>query len=429
MFHKLRLKLTLVNASLMLILFALLIGGAYGLSQFDANAREEHIGERIIADIRAGRLQEVPPVFLPGGPEGPPPKGRFFAPPPPPNPRIFFVKVSAAGDILFQSNGQPFSQAQLAALVENVFNAKENKGMLAWGDGDYFYQKAPPKDGEAGILLFHDLSQAKHMQRTVMTALLVVGVICALLSFGASFFLANRAMLPIKNAWQQQKDFLSDVSHELRTPLAIIQTNLEIVRQKPCVTVAAQDKWLENIQTECVSMAKMVDSLLFLARSDAQQQQLLKTRFALHGLVLKTVAPFQALAFAKGVTLSVEAEEAVVGYGDEMQIRQAIIILIDNALRHTPSGGRVDVSLTRSGKRAVITVADSGEGIEAAYQEKIFDRFYQVDKARSNGGSAGLGLAIAKCISESHGGGIDVSSVAGNGASFTLWLPLEAAIH
>jgi signal transduction histidine kinase len=128
------------------------------------------------------------------------------------------------------------------------------------------------------------------------------------------------------------------------------------------------------------------------------------------------------LASAKGLSLEIAACTPVKGYGDEGRLKQVIAILLDNAIRHTPAGGKVAVSLSATDNKAVVAVADTGEGIEAEYLDKIFDRFFQVDKARAKGG-AGLGLAIAKWIVESHGGVLAVTSIPGAGTTFTITLP------
>jgi len=257
----------------------------------------------------------------------------------------------------------------------------------------------------------------------LVLALVATGFVCLILSLLASIFMANRALLPIQRAWQQQKDFLADASHELRTPLAVIQTNLEIVMKSPDETVASQDKWLSNIQEESEQMAALVNSLLFLARADSQQQMLTKALFALDQAAAGAAAPFTGIAAAKGLELEVAVGSEATLCGDENRVRQVIGILLDNAIRHTPQGGKVSLQLLRSDNKAMMIVADSGEGIDARYLDKIFDRFYQVDSSRFKGG-AGLGLALAKWIIEHHGGRIQVASTPGSGTRFTVELPL-----
>jgi two-component system, OmpR family, sensor histidine kinase CiaH len=445
MFHKLRLKLTLVNASIILILFILLIGGAYWFSQFDMNRHADFMTRRIMSDIQSGRIKDIPQrpskgfEFPEGTQEGPPP-----GPPGPPpllgpllglilgpqpglshGQNLFFVRTSSSGDIIFQSSSQQLSQERLAVLTTTILHIAALQGTITFDQIPYSYLKSSLNDGTDTLILFRDLSPDINMRRILLTALIVVGAVCLLLSFGASFFMANWAMIPIQKTWQQQKNFLSDASHELRTPLTIIQTNLDIVRRSPDETVSCLSKWVDNIQEECIYMAKLVDSLLFLARTDSQQKTLDKQLFIFNSALMQAVVPFETVAAEKELSLEVSEDVLIQCYGDEARIRQVIGILLDNAIRHTSVGGKIFVSLVQVDTKALLTVADSGEGIESQYLEKIFDRFYQVDSSRSRGG-AGLGLALAKEIIESHGGVINVSSIPGTGTTFRIWLPLAA---
>lgn len=432
MFRKLRLRLTLINASIIIALFLLLIVGVYFFSQIELNRRSDIMAERIIDDLKSGRITDLPPRTRQPEPErgqhrGGPPEPVPGPPPgslaPPPGASFFFVKTASSGAITAQSSALPLASDRLATLTEVVLKSGQQKGMADFDQTSYSYRKAA-LDDQGMIVLFHDLTHELQLRRALLTALVVVGVLCSLLSFGASFYMASRAMVPIQNAWRQQKNFLSDASHELRSPLAIIQTNLDIVLMKPEETVASQRKWLKNIQEEAVLMAKLVDSLLFLARADSHQQMSMKELFSLSAAVERAAAPLRVIAAAKEVMLDVDAEAMVDFYGDEEQLKRVTGILLDNAIRHTPSGGRVLASLARSEPSVILTVADTGEGIAPEHLDKIFDRFFQVDESRAKGG-AGLGLAIARWIVENHGGNIGVKSSPGNGTIFTVSLPLE----
>ncbi|EGO64732.1 sensor histidine kinase [Acetonema longum] len=250
----------------------------------------------------------------------------------------------------------------------------------------------------------------------------IIGIACLALSTGCHFFLINRFLTPLQQIWQQQKDFVCDASHEVRTPLTVILTHLDIIMANSHESVASQTKWLNNIREEALSMSNLVRSLLFLARADSQQQPLDPKSFFLHNALLQAATPFEPVAARKGVSFNITAATPVAGYGDEAKIKQVIAILLDNAIRHTPAGGKVDLTLSQESNQTILTVADSGEGIASEHFDKIFDRFYQVDKARSKGGS-GLGLAIAKWIVENHGGFIQVASIPGAGTTFTVHFP------
>lgn len=427
--NKLHRQLTLVNVAIILLLFLILVVGAYFFFRHDMNRRTDALAGRIVADIKSGQLTDLPqfksamPGPHPPPSSGPPDQPLPFPPgPPPPMHNFFFLKTSPAGSVIFQSSGQPFEGSQLDSLAEKVLSDVKGKGTIIFGQEQYTYYKSPLEDKAGTLILFYDMEQDLDMLRILLTSLVVVGANCLLLSFAASFYMARRAIVPIKAAWRQQTDFLSDASHELRTPLAVIQTNLDVVLNNSGETVSSQHKWLANIREESTHMAKLVDSLLFLARADSRQQLLDMRLFPLGKSLLRAAAPFEPLAAAKGLTLKYAVDGTFNGYGDEARIKQVVAILLDNAIRHTSAGGEITVALAKTGPKTVLTVTDTGEGIAPEYHEKIFDRFFQVDRSRNDNGT-GLGLAIAKWIVESHGGTIRVSSVPGEGTSFAVGLP------
>lgn len=336
----------------------------------------------------------------------------------------FFIKTSPSGDIIFQSANAVLKTKHLAVLTANTASNTHTQGTILFEDIPYFFLKSPLQDQPGTLVIFRDISRETKAQRMILVILIGVGLLCSLFTFVASFFMTKHAMIPLQQAWQQQKNFRSDVSHELRAPLAIIQTNLDIVRSNSCETVSSQKKWLDNIHEESLYMAKLVDSLLFLARADSHHQPINKQPLNFNTAILQTLSLFEMMASTKGVALEVLADTTVQGYGDETRIKQVLGILLDNAIRYTSAGGKISVSLTREAEQAVLTVADSGEGIAPEYFGKIFERFYQIDKAHSKG-SAGLGLAIAKWIIEAHGGTITVTSTPNQGTAFTICLPLN----
>lgn len=414
MFSKLRLKLTLINATVIFILFVILISGTYYFSYGQITHRSETLANKIMTDIKSGIINNMPP--------------RRNNENHPPGPHFFFVKTSQTGAIIFQSSDTSLESDSLETIVKETLERDVSKGVVLLGQSEFSYFISPNPNEHGDIILFQDLTNENNMLRIQLTALLVAGIVCLILSFFGSYLMANRAMIPIQKAWLQQTEFLSDASHELRTPLAVIQTNLDIVLNNPNVTVESQHKWLLNIREESAQMAKLVDALLFLARADANQQYIQNRTFSLNAVLMQAVAPFEPVAERKGLSIQLSVKNNYTGYGDESRIKQVLSILIDNAIRHTPSGGKVSVQLTNDNDKTILTVSDTGEGIEPQYLDKIFDRFYQVDKSRSNGG-AGLGLAIAKCIIESHSGIIDVDSTPGFGTTFTIQFPSQFQVN
>lgn len=419
MFRKLRIQLMLVNLSVIALLFFLLIIGTYFFVQGRMIEGSQHMMDRLSHDLAQGKAINFPPNHdpsMPPPPTSPAERG--------PGPILFFVKATITGDILHTSSFTPLSKDQLEQLTLQIQQVGNTKGNIIFQQTEYFYQITPTTDKQENYIIFQDFQRDRNLLTSLVTGLSITGIICMILSVFGSLFMVNKAMIPIQKSWQQQKDFLADASHEFRTPLAVIQTNLEIVRDNPTETVHSQEQWLNNIYEETLCMTKLVESLLFLARADSQQQLLSKDHFLLHQAVSKAVELLRPLGNGKGVTLIMQGQQEILYYGDEAKLRQVVSILLDNALCHTPTGGKIIVTLEKLPQNILLSVTDTGEGIAAQHVDKIFERFYQSDSSRSQGGT-GLGLSIAKWIVQSHKGNINVVSSVGNGSSFNVFLPHE----
>jgi heavy metal sensor kinase len=229
----------------------------------------------------------------------------------------------------------------------------------------------------------------------------------------------------LEAAFNRQRQFTADASHELRTPLAIMQAEATLALSKER-TEADYRKSLETISQESAYMSSVIGKLLFLARSDAGKEQLNFEDVDLKELLTELSANVEALAQDKGIKFTVDARENLVVHGDKVKLRQLFINILENAVRYTPGEGQVTVSLVKKDSNALVAISDTGIGIPPEHLPHIFERFYRVDKARSRAdGGVGLGLAIAKLITDSHKGNIEVESEVGKGTTFTVTIPLK----
>ena len=228
------------------------------------------------------------------------------------------------------------------------------------------------------------------------------------------------ARVRTEEALEAQRRFVADAAHELRTPLTTIRGNAELLRDYAEVTPQDHAAALAQIQRESERMSRLVNDLLTLARADAGQP-LSREPVALGPLLSEVAAQARVLTQGRHLSLAVAAEATVLGDADPL--RQLLLILLDNALRHTLEDGSVNLRLETQEGKALISVADSGQGIAPEDMPHIFERFYQADRARSSSG-VGLGLAIAQWIVREHGGEIEVSSNPGQGSVFLVRLPL-----
>ena len=238
----------------------------------------------------------------------------------------------------------------------------------------------------------------------------------------------NAMLGRIDRSVSQLRQFTADASHELRAPLALIYTAAEfsLRRERPREDLVEA---LEKILRESRHTTSLIDSLLLLARADSGADGLQAPVSINLSLLCQDAADRAAeLAAAKGLSVSTDlGSTPVVVDGDETALRRLLLILVDNAVKYTPAGGRVDVRLAGAADAAVIRISDTGIGIAAADLPHVFDRFWRADKVRSRAtGGTGLGLAIARWIVDRHRGTIVVSSEAGEGSTFTVTLPLAA---
>lgn len=235
----------------------------------------------------------------------------------------------------------------------------------------------------------------------------------------------NQTLARLEQSFDQLRRFTADASHELRTPLTAIRSVGEMGLRKKGDISYFHDI-IGSMLEEANRLTRLVDSLLTMSRADAGAIQLHPEDLRLLDLAREAAELLQVLADEKGQDLSVTGDENVVVVADRLILRQALVNLVDNALKYSPAGGNVSVRVRSDAKReAILEVQDDGPGIAAEHRAQIFDRFYRVDKARSReAGGAGLGLAIARWAVEVNGGRIEVESEIGKGTLFRARLPL-----
>ena len=227
----------------------------------------------------------------------------------------------------------------------------------------------------------------------------------------------------LEGAFEAQKQFIQDASHELRTPIAIAQTNIEVTEMEEKVTAKEYKRLMEVLKLSLERMNMLSDNLLLLSEDEQDKS---KWSIIDMALLLKEVAEeASAKATAAGVSLELEpTSQEMLARGDAPYLKQAVINLVDNAIKYNQPTGRVKISTHTETYHFIIQVEDSGIGISPADQQRIFDRFYRVDKSRSRThGGSGLGLSIMKKLVEDHGGIISVESTPGTGSTFRIILP------
>ncbi len=239
----------------------------------------------------------------------------------------------------------------------------------------------------------------------------------------------NETLARLEKSFEQLRRFTADASHELRTPLTAIRSVGEVALQNTGDASYYRDI-IGSMLEEVNRLTRLVESLLTMSRADAGQIQLQRISVGVLDLAKEAAALLEVLAEEKHQTIVVDGDPSLAVRADRLILRQALINLIDNAVKYSPAGGKIRVHVHAADGNAVIEVQDSGPGIPPEHAEKVFERFYRVDKARSRAeGGAGLGLSIVHWSVSVHGGKVELDRDAAPGCAFVIRLPLEHKEH
>ena len=241
----------------------------------------------------------------------------------------------------------------------------------------------------------------------------------------------NSLLDRLNQSFERQRRFMADASHELRTPVAILRGEAEVALSQQTRSLEEYRESLGVLHQEAERLTHIVEDLFTLTRADAGQYPLQPRDFYLDELIVECVHSARTLALAKKICLNLEEASESPIHADESLLRRMVLNLLDNAIKYTPQVGRVTLTCRREGKEYAVSITDTGGGIPADLQPRIFERFFRADKARSraenDGGGAGLGLSISRWIAEAHHGRLELTRSDSAGSTFTAYLPAEAA--
>lgn len=256
--------------------------------------------------------------------------------------------------------------------------------------------------------------------RYVNVAILIIFIVSILAYFIGNFF-ASKAIKPIKISIQKQKEFIGDASHEMRTPLSVLLSSVDMLEG------SKNDKSIiKNMKTEILNMRSLISNLLILARTEDEKVKSGFSEFNLSEMILSLADSNQILADKKNIKINIMNDEKINIFANESNISNLLNILLDNAIKYSYENTEIIINVRKTNVNVKIKVKDEGIGIKSEDYDKIFERFYRVDKSRSRSqGSFGLGLSLAKKIIFLHNGKIEVESFYGQGSTFIITLPLS----
>lgn len=267
--------------------------------------------------------------------------------------------------------------------------------------GDYRYYVAAADNG-GYMAIFLECRQELRAVRVFALVSVLVAAVCIALVYILVMFFSKRAIDPVVQSVEKQKQFITDASHELKTPLTVITTSLKVLEME-----VGEQKWIGKAQAQADQMRDLVNALVTLSRLDEEKPALRLADFDISEAVAETAESFRDFAAAQGHTLETEIPAGLTYRGDEYAVRQLVSVLLDNAVKYSDEGGGIRLSLERARRGVALKTCNACSGMDPAELDRIFDRFYRLEKSRSKQtGGFGVGLSIARSIAEAHKGSI-----------------------
>ena len=334
------------------------------------------------------------------------------------NTPCFVAEVNSGGTVHLSGSSYYDLQDEdwILAIVQEAMQAESDSGVLPGYHLRYLRQ--------TGVLTvriaFTDSTLEQTTLQGMMLRMSIVSLAALNILTAYSYVLSGYAVQPVKQAWKEQKQFVSDASHELKTPLTVILSSADLAAGEQ--SVERLHHYNENIRAESLRMKALVESMLTLARTESGNQSPAE-RFDLSETVLESALAFEPVAFEAGKQLQYEVQPALQMNGTRRELRQLADILLDNAVKYAAPRTEIRLSLHQEGRSAVLWVENSGETVPPEKLAHLFDRFYRADASRTASESFGLGLAIAQSIARQHRGNITCTSAEGV-TRFTAVLPL-----
>ena len=396
MIYRLQRKFILISTVAVLSVIALVFGVILVLNISSMNRNMDILADRVSEG--GGKFPGSFGEMMP--PDKKPPRNEqnfdFITPETPFSTRHFTVFFDKKGKVnqTFTESIYAIDEDTAIEYAQKVMDSGEERGWMS----NYRYKVFSTDMGYGVVFVDGSMSRSAMMQSMTIAGIVLLG--CAALVLILIFLLSKKAVKPIAESYEKQKQFITDANHELKTPLTLILANLDIAEAE-----LGKNEWLDDIRSEGHRMTELVNQLVALSRMDEEGQPMNITEVSFGELVADTVSEFEPLAKDRGKALAANVDKEITYLGDEALLHRLVGILMDNAIKYCDQDGEIFVSL-RCGRRVVLTVENTYFSVGEIELHRLFDRFYRADKARRFTGGYGVGLSMAKAIVEKHKGEI-----------------------
>ena len=425
MIKKLRRKLIAACMISLAVVLTVILGGVNVMGYYKVVADADAILALLDANdgafpkLHAGQLEqptgELPPLLGPVGKKTPFDQ-RGMSPETPYESRFFSVRLGTDGQVLQTDTGQiaAIDEEEAVMYAQNVLASGRSSGF--WGN----YRYLLCEDEEESLIIFLDCGRGLSSFRITLLTSVLLAVLGLLAVLVLLLVLSKRIVRPVAESYEKQKQFITDAGHELKTPMTIISADADLAEME-----CGENQWLTDIRRQAQRLTGLTNDLIYLSRMEEEQPKLQLIEFPLSDVAEEMAQSFQALATSQEKDFVLRIQPMLSFTGDEKAIRQLLSILLDNALKYSPAGGRLELGLEKQGRTLLLTMSNTA--VQPIDQDKLphlFDRFYRTDQSRSSQtGGYGLGLSIARSIVLAHKGKIRAESPDGSTLKFIIHLP------
>ena len=397
MFRKLRNRFLILHMGIVVLLMFVFFFGILVVNYRNIEGRSI----KVINEEGQAVMMPRPPRMLGSSP------GQFALIP------TFSVELTENNEVsrifsIFEMSESFYSDITAKAIAKNT-----ESGKISYQNAHFRYKKVDNR------LVFLEITKDVDTLHNMALSFLWIMLPMIVIIFLISLYLANRSIRPIEAAFNKQTEFIADASHELKTPLSTISANADVLLAS---ADNEQKKWLSCIKTETKRMESLTGSLLYLTKMEFDKGEAFES-VNLSDILENYLITLEAVIYEKKINCGQNIDSEIYAYGNPEQLKRLIVILLDNAIKYT--SGDIKISLVKEAHEAKISVFNTGDGISDEDLKRIWDRFYRVDKSREYVGGFGLGLSIARAITNEHKGKIYAESKLSEWARFTVTLPVK----